>query len=423
MGNRQPRERLKNGVFDITTLQVELAPKLIPVLTPPLGTYRYRVLRGGRGSGKSFSVAKMAAIWGAVQPLRILCVREFQNTIKESFHAELKSAINSCQWLSTQYDVGVDYLRHKTNSTEFIFKGLRHNIDGVKSMAQIDLVICEESETIPHTSWRDLLPTIRAPKSEIIIIYNPKRRDSWVAQTFDTDKLPPRTIVVDVNYTDSPWFPAVLDEQRLHDRETLDPALYRHIWEGAYYEQSDAQVFAGRYQIADFEPAANWDGPYYGVDFGFSADPTAGVKCWIHDGNLYIEHELYQQRLELDDTGPELIEALPDIERHACRADNARPESISYLKRHGLPRMVACEKGKGSVEDGIEFIKSFKKVVIHSRCPNTAKEFDLYNYKTDRLSGDILPVLLDANNHAIDALRYALEAIMKRNKRTAGVAL
>ena len=423
MGNRQPRERLKNGVFDITTLQVELAPKLIPVLAPPLGTYRYRVLRGGRGSGKSFSVAKMAAIWGAVQPLRILCVREFQNTIKESFHAELKSAINSCQWLSTQYDVGVDYLRHKTNSTEFIFKGLRHNIDGVKSMAQIDLVICEESETIPHTSWRDLLPTIRAPKSEIIIIYNPKRRDSWVAQTFDTDKLPPRTIVVDVNYTDSPWFPAVLDEQRLHDRETLDPALYRHIWEGAYYEQSDAQVFAGRYQIADFEPAANWDGPYYGVDFGFSADPTAGVKCWIHDGNLYIEHELYQQRLELDDTGPELIEALPDIERHACRADNARPESISYLKRHGLPRMVACEKGKGSVEDGIEFIKSFKKVVIHSRCPNTAKEFDLYSYKTDRLSGDILPVLLDANNHAIDALRYALEAIMKRNKRTAGVAL
>ena len=409
--------------MSIPNPQIKLARKLMPALSPELGTFRYRVLRGGRGSGKSFSVAKMAAMWGASRHLRILCTREFQNTIKESFHAELKSAINSCPWLSTQYDVGVDYLRHKTNGTEFIFKGLRHNIDGIKSMAQINLVIVEEAETVPHTSWRDLLPTIRAPQSEIIIIYNPKRRDSWVAQQFDSDTLPPRTIVVDVNFCDNPWFPAVLDEQRLHDRETLDPALYRHIWEGDYYEQSDAQVFAGRHRIADFEPAANWDGPYYGVDFGFSADPTAGVKCWIHDGNLYIEHELYQQRLELDDTGPELIEALPDIERHACRADNARPESISYLKRHGLPRMVACEKGKGSVEDGIEFIKSFKKVVIHSRCPNTAKEFDLYSYKTDRLSGDILPVLLDANNHAIDALRYALEAIMKRNKRTAGVAL
>ena len=403
--------------------QVKLARKLVPALFPELGTFRYRVLRGGRGSGKSFSVAKMAAVRGAVAPLRILCTREYQNTIKESFHQELKTAINSCPWLSTQYDVGIDYLRHKTNGTEFIFRGLRHNIDGIKSMAQIDLVIVEEAETVPHTSWRDLLPTIRAEDSELWIIYNPKRRDSWVAQTFDTDKLPPRTIVADVNYTDSPWFPAVLDEQRLHDRETLDPALYRHIWEGAYYEQSDAQVFAGRYQIADFEPAANWDGPYYGVDFGFSADPTAGVKCWIHDRNLYIEHELYQHRLELDDTSPALIDALPDIERHACRADNARPESISYLKRHGLPRMVACEKGKGSVEDGIEFIKSFKKIIIHSRCQNTAREFDLYSYKTDRLSGDILPALLDTHNHAVDALRYALESIMKRNKRTAGVAL
>ena len=79
----------------------------------------------------------------------ILCTREYQNSIKESFHAELKNAIASCSWLSTQYDVGIDYLRHKSNGTEFLFKGLRHNIDGIKSMAQIDLVIVEEAETIP----------------------------------------------------------------------------------------------------------------------------------------------------------------------------------------------------------------------------------------------------------------------------------
>ena len=401
------------GVRRLSTLRIELPPKLITLFAPPRGSLRYRVMRGGRGSGKSFSAAKMAAIWGAIEPLRILCTREYQNTIKESFHAELKNAISSCPWLSTQYDVGVDYLRHRSNGTEFLFKGLRHNIDGIKSMAQIDLVICEESETIPSSSWQDLLPTIRAEGSEIWVIYNPKRRDSWVAQTFDADKLPPRTLIADINYDGNPWFPAVLEEQRLHDREHLDPALYRHIWEGDYYEQSDAQVFAGRYRVAEFEPDSDWDGPYFGLDFGFSMDETAGVKAWIYNGALYIEHELYEKRLELDDTAKAMIDSLPDVERHTVRADNARPESISYLKRNGIPRIVACKKGKGSVEDGVEFIKSFKEIVIHPRCNGTINEFGLYSYKVDRLSGDILPVLVDSFNHAVDAIRYALEPVMQ----------
>ena len=402
----------------MSTLKVELPPKLITLFAPSRGTLRYRVMRGGRGSGKSFSAAKMAAIWGAIEPLRILCTREYQNTIKESFHAELKNAINSCPWLITQYDVGIDYLRHRSNGTEFLFKGLRHNIDGIKSMAQIDLVIVEEAETVPAGSWQDLLPTIRAEGSELWIIYNPKRRDSWVAKTFDTTELPPRTLIADINYDGNPFFPAVLNEQRLHDREVMDPALYRHVWEGAYYEQSDAQVFAGRYEIKEFESQSSWDGPYFGVDWGFSQDPTAGVKCWISDGMLYIEHDFAQVGLELDDTAPALIGALPGVERSVARADNARPESISYVKRNGIPRITACEKGKGSVEDGIQFIKSFKKVIIHSRCEQTAKEFDLYSYKVDRLSGDILPVLVDDNNHIIDALRYALEPVMKKRRNT-----
>src|SRR5690554_1601217 len=376
------------------TLRIELSEKLVPVLSPPLGTFRYRVLRGGRGSGKSFSVAKMSAIWGAIQPIRILCTREFQNSIKQSFYAEVVNAIQSDDWLRTQYDIGRDFIRHKWNGTEYLFAGLRHNIDSIKSMAQIDLCIVEEAETVPHASWRDLIPTIRAPNSEFIIIYNPKRRDSWVAQQFDGDTLPPRTALVTVNAEDNPWFPLVLEEQRKYDRENLDPALYNHIWEGAYYEQSEAQVFAGRYRIAEFVPSSYWDGPYFGLDFGFSADETAAVKAWVNGDRLYIEHELYEKRLELDDTVGALLEALPDVERFAMRADNARPESISYLKRHGLPRIEACKKGKGSVEDGVEFIKSFAEVVIHPRCENTAKEFDLYSYKIDRLSGDILPQIV-----------------------------
>lgn len=398
----------------MSTLTVELPPKLITLFAPIRGDLRYRVMRGGRGSGKSFSAAKMAAIWGAIEPIRILCTREYQNTIKESFHAELKNAINSCPWLSTQYDVGIDYLRHKHNGTEFLFKGLRHNIDGIKSMAQIDLVIVEEAETIPAGSWQDLLPTIRAEGSELWIIYNPKRRDSWVAKNFDTDELPPRTLIADINYNDNPFFPAVLNEQRLHDRDVMDPALYRHVWEGAYYEQSDAQVFAGKYKTKDFKPQPDWDGPYFGVDFGFAQDPTTGVKCWVYDHKLYVEYDAAKVGLELDDTAQYLKTKVPDIEAHSSRADSARPESISYLKRHGLPRMEGVKKWAGSVEDGIQFMRAFDKIVIHPRCRDTINEMMLYSYKIDRLTGDVLPVIIDANNHIIDAIRYALAPMIKQ---------
>lgn len=214
---------------------------MIPAFAQKRGELRYRCFKGGRGSGKSFTAAMMAAIWGAIEPLRILCTRELQNSIRESFHAELKNAIESNAWLASQYDVGVDYLRHRTNGTEFIFKGLRHNITAVKSMAQIDLLIVEEAETVPHTSWVDLLPTIRAPKSEIWIIWNSKRPNSWVAENFDFNP-PPRSIVVTLNHRDNPWFSRELNEQRLHDKATMPENLYNHIWEGAYLLDDDTSV-------------------------------------------------------------------------------------------------------------------------------------------------------------------------------------
>lgn len=225
----------------MSTLRIEMPPVMIPSFAPARGTLRYRAWRGGRGSGKSFNVAKMAAVWGAVESLRIVCARELQNSIKESFHAELKNAIESCAWLKTQYDVGTDFLRHKSNGTEFIFKGLRHNIEAVKSMAQIALLIVEEAETVPHSSWIDLLPTIRAPKSEVWLIWNPKRPNSWVAENFDSNP-PPRSLVTNVNHSDNPWFSKELEESRVHDKATMPINLYNHIWEGAYLLDDDTSV-------------------------------------------------------------------------------------------------------------------------------------------------------------------------------------
>ena len=398
------------------TARIKLPPKLVPVFAPTRGAVQYRGAWGGRGSGKSFSFALMAAVWGYAEPLRILCTRELQVSIKESFHAELKAAIEAHPWLEAHYTVGVDYLRG-ANGTEFIFRGLRHNIGSIKSLAKIDLTIVEEAEDVPEASWIGLEATVfRQPSSELWAVWNPRTDGSPVDNRFRKDP-PPNSLIVEMNHEDNPWFPVGLETLRKREQERLDPGTYEHIWEGAYLEQSDAQIFANRYRVADFEPGPDWAGPYYGVDFGFSQDPTAGVRCWIYDDRLYIDHDYARVGLELDDTAPALIESLPDIESHVSRADSARPESISYLKRHGLPRMVGVKKGAGSVEDGISHIKSYAEIVVHPRCRSLVAELRLYCYAIDRHSGDVLPKIVDAHNHVIDALRYAIEPVMRQKSR------
>lgn len=373
----------------------------------------YRAMNGGRGSGKSQGAAVMAAVMGYAEPLRILCVREFQASIAESFHAELKSAIARHDWLAAHYDVGRDYLRG-ANGTEFIFRGIRRNEQSIKSLANIDLTIVEEAEDVPDSSWLALEATVfRRKGSELWAIWNPKLDGSPVDQRFI--KNPPKNAVVaSVNWHDNPFFPEGLDALRRREQERLDPATYAHVWEGAYLTNSVAQVFHGKYRVAEFEPAQWWDGAYYGLDYGFSQDPTAAVRCWVHDDCLYIDAEAGGVGVELDDTAAMVLEKMPEAARHVIRADSARPESTSYLRRNGLPRVESVEKWKGSVEDGIQFIRSFREVVIHPRCRNVAREFGLYSYKVDRLTGDVMPVVVDANNHYIDAIRYALEPMIKR---------
>ena len=388
--------------------RIELPEKIAGIFSEPRGKLRYRGAYGGRGSGKSYGFALMALIWGYMEPLRILCTRELQDSIKESFHAELKAAVNNYDFLKTHYIVGSDFLRGK-NGTEFLFKGLRHNIGSIKSTANIDICIVEEAEDVPEHSWQALEPTIRAPKSEIWVIWNPKREGSPVDERF-VKNTPPRSNIVKVNFDDNPFFPIELEEQRQHAMRVMDRATYEHIWEGEYLRNSKAQIFADKYREAEFTPGEDWNGPYQGLDFGFSQDPTAAVRCWVHNRKLWIEYERGGVGVEIDETAA-LAKSIPEFERYVIRADSARPESISYLSRNGLPRIEAVEKGEGSVEDGIAHIRGYDEVIIHSRCKQTLREFALYSYKVDRLTGDVLPIVVDANNHYIDAVRYALRPL------------
>jgi phage terminase large subunit len=399
------------------TATVDLPEKLVDLFEAPRGAYQYRAMHGGRGSGKSFSAAKMAAIWGLIEPLRILCTREFQASIKESFHAELKAAIASEPWLEAHYDVGVDYLKGR-NGTEFIFRGLRHNVSSIKSLAKIDLTIVEEAEDVPENSWLALEATVfRQPRAELWAVWNPRLDGSPVDLRFR--KRPPENArVCEINWSDNPFFPDGLDKLRKREKQRLDPATYAHVWDGAYLENSDAQIFAGKVEVREFEPQPGWNGPYYGGDFGFSQDPTAAVEVWINGAEILIRREAFKTGLELDDTSAFVTRKIPGFERETSRWDNARPESISHLKRHGFPRAKSVDKWKGSVEDGIAYLRSFARIVIHPDCDNMQREARLYSYKVDRMSGDITSDIVDAHNHGWDAVRYAVAPMIKQRNTT-----
>ena len=388
---------------------VKLPPKLIPVFAPPRGELRYRGAYGGRGSAKSFSFAKMAAIWGYAEPLRILCTRDIQDSIKESFHAELKNAIASEPWLAAAYDVGIDYLRGK-NGTEFIFKGLRHNIASIKSMAQIDLCIIEEAEDVPEHAFEALEPTIRIHKSEIWLIWNRKAENSPVDKRF-IKNTPPRSAIVELNYRDNPWFPQELEEQRKHAQATIDPGRYAWIWEGKYLQDSEARVFRN-WKVEEFE--APDDAIHrLGADWGFSIDPTVLIRCHIIGRKLYVDYEAYAVGCDIVAT-PDLFMTVPESEKWPMTADSARPETINHLRKHGFPKIQPAVKGARSLEEGIEWLQSYE-IIVHPRCKHTIDELTEYSYKVDQDTRLVLPVLLDKNNHLIDALRYACEGVRRAN--------
>uniref|UniRef100_UPI00403D83A4 PBSX family phage terminase large subunit n=1 Tax=Pasteurella multocida TaxID=747 RepID=UPI00403D83A4 len=400
--------------------QIEIPPKLIPVFSKP--NMRYRGSFGGRGSAKTRTFAKMTAVVAYQRAMNnesgvILCGREFMNSLEDSSLEEVKQAIRAESFLNDFFEIGEKYIRTKCGRVSYIFSGLRHNLDSIKSKARILLAWVDEAESVSEMAWSKLIPTVREHNSEIWLTWNPEKRDSATDKRFR--QFPPEnSAIVEMNYTDNPWFPDVLEQERLNDKKRLDDATYRWIWEGAYLEASEAQIFNGKYEELEFKPNQDFNGPYFGLDFGFAKDPTAAVKCWVFDNNLYIEYEAGKTGLELDHTAGFMKERVPDIEKYILRADSARPESISYLKRNGIPRIEGVKKWSGSVEDGIEHIKSYNKVYIHPRCKETLREFRLYSYKTDRLTGDVLPTVLDEHNHYIDAIRYALNPLMQPRGRS-----
>lgn len=389
-----------------------LAPKVRALFFDSRGDWipsRYKVMHGGRGGLKSWGFARVAVFLASIRKTRFLCSREYQNSIEESVHHTICSQIEILG-LDQYFDVTKRSITSYTGS-EFIFAGLRTNPAKIKSTEGVDIAWIEEGEKTSDESLKILIPTIRKPRSEIWVGFNPDLPTDPVSQRFIVGKPPPRSRVLRTSWRDNPWLSDELRAEKDY-LARVDPDAYAHVWEGEFRTNSAAQIFAGKCIVSHFVPQAGWDGPYFGADWGFSQDPTTLVKCWIHERKLYIESEVYGVGIDIDRT-PALFDKIPDARNHTIRADSARPETISYMQRHGYPRMQGAAKWAGSVEDGITAIRSFEKVVIHTSCPKAFEESQLYSYKTDRLTGDVLPDIIDKHNHVWDAVRYALQPIIK----------
>lgn len=374
---------------------------------------RYKVCYGGRGAGKSVAIAQILVILGAQKKLRILCTREVQNSIRHSVHKLLTDCIGKYS-LDFFYKITREGI-YGTNGTEFLFHGLQHNPDTIKSLEGVDICWCEESQKISDASWETLLPTIRKDGSEIWLSMNPYEPTDPTSKRFLTPPFRKNQLNIKVNYDSNKFFPNVLREEMEYQKE-LDYKDYLHIWEGEFRTATEAQIFKNKVIVEDFESPTDVI-YYFGLDFGFSQDPTAIIRCFVKNDkdnhpHLYIDYEAGGLGVELDYTH-RLIDKIPNSKRSVIRADSSRPESISYIRRQGY-NIESVYKWAGSVEDGIAYIKSFKKIHVHNRCMSTAEEFVKYSYKVDRLTGDIQTQIIDKHNHYVDALRYSLQPLIKQ---------
>lgn len=368
------------------------------------GKARYRVSFGGRGSAKSHSFAQALVVKARHDPLRVLCCREIQKSIKDSSKRLLDDKIEASGY-GKFFDSTDTEIRGK-NGSLFMFAGLRTNPESIKSMEGIDVAWVEEANTVSQRSLDLLIPTIRKPGSELWFNWNPRRATDPVDAMFRGGELPPESIVREVSWQDNPWFPEVLRADMEWDRRR-DPEKYAHIWLGEYERNSEARVFRN-WRIDRCEPpeGARF---YYGADWGFSVDPTVLIRCWIDGRTVFIDQEAYEVGCEIDRT-PDLFDKVPGSRLWPIRADSASPQTISYMQRHGFPRMVPAVKGQNSVEEGVNFLKSYD-IVVHPDCKHLIDELTLYSFKVDKLTDEVLPALEDKHNHCIDALRYAVEQV------------
>lgn len=381
------------------------------VYRPLFNPSRYKGIHGGRGSGKSHFFAELLIDRCFARPTRAVCVREFQVSLEQSVKRLLEDKIHLFGY-SNHFRIMNTHIETPRNGV-IIFQGMKnHTAQSIKSLEGYDVAWVEEAQMLSETSLTLLRPTIRkdykdGTTSEMWFSWNPRFRTDPVDRLLRDEPVPHDAIVVQSTYRDNPHFTYALRREMEWDR-SHDPEKYAHVWLGEYERHAETRVFKN-WRVEPFETPDDVT-LYFGADWGYSIDPSTLVRCWLKDSKtLMIDYEAYQVGCEVDHL-PALFDSVPRAREWEILADSARPETISYLNRNGYPRMQAAAKGPNSVKEGVIFLQGYD-IIVHPRCIHTIDELTMYSFKCDQMTGVVLPVLEDAKNHVIDALRYAVEKL------------
>lgn len=386
--------------------------------------HRYKVMHGGRGSAKSWTVARVLLILAASKTLRVGCFREVQESIRESVHRLLSDQIQQLG-LGAHFEVTQNEIRCPSTGSLFVFAGLaQHTVESIKSFEGLDAAWIEEGQSVSKRSWDVLTPTIRKPGSEIWITFNPhlETDETWVRFAANAA---PDSWVRAINWRDNPWFPNVLEQERLATKQR-DPDNYPNIWEGEplrvaegaiYAAEVDAMYREGRIRNVPHDQVLVVDTVW---DLGWNDSMTIGLfqrsaselRCigYIEDSHKTLDWYVRE------------LEKLPyrwgkDFIPHDGAARDFKTGKSTEELLKGMGRTVEI-LAMTSVEEGIRAARTvFPRAYIDDKCARLLECLKRYRRTVNRKTGEAMGPLHDEYSHGADMWRYAAQAVERMGAR------
>ena len=388
-------------------------PKKLQFLFDP---YRYKVAYGGRGSGKSWSMARALLLQASNKPLRILCAREVQRSIKQSVHTLLNDQIQALG-LGPLYEVLETEIRSRSGSS-FSFTGLATNtVESIKSFEGCDVVWIEEAQTVSKKSWDILIPTIRKPDSEIWVSFNPNIDTDDTYQRFVVEP-PENAKVVKVNWQDNPWFPEVLETERLHSLKTNPD--YANIWEGDCKAAVDGAIYSNEIREAQegnrittvpYDPMMK---VHVVMDLGWN-DSMSVILCQKGISDLRIIGYIEDDHRTLDSYSAQLKNLsynwgtmfLPHDGQSKDFKHGISAEEI--MKKLGWDIRIVP---KADIESGIKLARmNFHRIYFDKSAQRLVECLKNYRRSINSATNEPGAPLHDEYSHGADAFRYLCTSI------------
>lgn len=361
--------------------------------------WREAAIYGGRFSLKSHTVARVLLIRARETKNRVACFREFQNSIADSSYQLLADLIK--QYKLNEFQVTNNSIISKINGSDFLFKGLWNNEQSIKSIEGIDIAWVEEAQTVSEKSLEVLTPTVRKPGSQIIYTYNRLMEEDPVHKRLVMEGRP-NTLIINTNYDIAIKYGMMPEVVRLEmeDDKAKRPGLYQHKWLGEPYSL-ERKIYKDWQTVDDIPHEARLE--RYGLDFGYSNDPTAIIAIYRYNGGFILDEITFQKGL----SNKQIADILINQPKALVIADSAEPKSIDELKLYGV-NVLGALKGRDSVNQGIQYVQD-QRISVTKRSINTLKEYRNYLWKTDK-DGKIINTPDAGFDHAMDAIRYGLDS-------------